>query len=201
MSAWGHSEIDDFLLEAGVNGLAAGREVGSRRDRANAILQFVFDHPSATTAENSLLSAFLAKQARGKDDDGVAASQAISKDETAAEGSAAAALSPRSSEERRSPDTVFVVHGQNETARNSVVSFLEAVGLRGIVLHEQPNMGRHLLTEFIDEAELITFAVVLMTDDDVGGLRGATLAPRARQNVILELGYFCLTLVNGESVP
>ena len=29
-----------------------------------------------------------------------------------------------------------------------------------------------------------------MTDDDVGGLKGADLAPRARQNVILELGYF-----------
>ena len=29
-----------------------------------------------------------------------------------------------------------------------------------------------------------------MTDDDVGGLNGSTLAPRARQNVILELGYF-----------
>ena len=51
-------------------------------------------------------------------------------------------------------------------------------------------MGRHLLTKFIEETELITFAVVLMTDDDVGGLRGAALAPRARQNVILELGYF-----------
>lgn len=29
-----------------------------------------------------------------------------------------------------------------------------------------------------------------MTDDDVGALKGAQLAPRARQNVILELGYF-----------
>ncbi len=29
-----------------------------------------------------------------------------------------------------------------------------------------------------------------MTDDDVGGLRGADSASRARQNVILELGYF-----------
>ena len=51
-------------------------------------------------------------------------------------------------------------------------------------------MGRHLLTKFIEEAELVTFAIVLMTDDDVGGRTAAHLAPRARQNVILELGYF-----------
>jgi predicted nucleotide-binding protein len=36
----------------------------------------------------------------------------------------------------------------------------------------------------------VTFAVVLMTDDDMGGVKGGSLAPRARQNVILELGYF-----------
>ena len=29
-----------------------------------------------------------------------------------------------------------------------------------------------------------------MTDDDVGSIKDGTLAPRARQNVILELGYF-----------
>jgi predicted nucleotide-binding protein len=51
-------------------------------------------------------------------------------------------------------------------------------------------MGRHLLTKFIEEAELIPFAVVLMTADDVGGANQSTLRPRARQNVILELGYF-----------
>lgn len=51
-------------------------------------------------------------------------------------------------------------------------------------------MGRHLLTKFIQEAELVTFAVVVMTDDDVGGVTKAQLAPRARQNVIIELGYF-----------
>jgi len=51
-------------------------------------------------------------------------------------------------------------------------------------------MGRHLLTKFIEEADLVTFPVVLMTDDDIGGLKGGKLAPRARQNVILDLGYF-----------
>ena len=55
-------------------------------------------------------------------------------------------------------------------------------------------MGRHLLTKFIEEAELVTFAVVVMTDDDLGGATAAELLPRARQNVILELGYFIARL-------
>jgi predicted nucleotide-binding protein len=85
---------------------------------------------------------------------------------------------------------VFVVHGQNKDARDQVAKYLRELGLDAIVLHEQPNMGRHLLTKFIQEAELVTFAVVLMTDDDEGCLKGAPAKPRARQNVILELGYF-----------
>jgi len=36
----------------------------------------------------------------------------------------------------------------------------------------------------------VGFAVVLLTPDDVGGVDRAELQPRARQNVILELGYF-----------
>ena len=34
------------------------------------------------------------------------------------------------------------------------------------------------------------FAIVLLTADDVGGLKGGEQKPRARQNVILELAYF-----------
>ena len=71
-------------------------------------------------------------------------------------------------------------------------------------------MGRHLLTKFIEEADLVTFAIVLMTDDDVGSLKGHELAPRARQNVILELGYFlshlgqervCALITSGLETP
>jgi len=95
-----------------------------------------------------------------------------------------------SARDSRHPNRVFVVHGRNEAARSAVVGHLRALGLEPIVLHDQPNMGRHLLTKFIQEAELVTFAVVVMTDDDVGGVTETELAPRARQNVILELGYF-----------
>ena len=36
----------------------------------------------------------------------------------------------------------------------------------------------------------VGFAVVLLTPDDEGCANGGTPAPRARQNVVLELGYF-----------
>jgi predicted nucleotide-binding protein len=177
ISEWSHTEIDDFLLEAGVKRLAAGRDIGGRRDRANAIVEFVLKNPTATTAENSLFSAFIAREATSPTQDSEGHSES-SRTVGARESS------------NRSPNRVFVVHGQNHSARSAIVSFLSSVGLDGIVLHDQPNMGRHLLTKFIEEAELVTFAIVLMTDDDVGALKGAELAPRARQNVILELGYF-----------
>lgn len=182
----GHSEIDEFLLEAGVEGLSAGREIGSRRDRANAIIEFAIQNPSALTAEHSLFSWFIINS--------VTVAHATTQTEeiipSRSDSSSLSVKQPPSRERSRSPNRVFIVHGQNEELRSATVNFLTSLGLEGVVLHEQPSMGRHLLTKFIDEAELTPFAIVLMTDDDMGGLKGGKLAPRARQNVILELGYF-----------
>ena len=158
------------------------------RARADAMLKFALENPFAVTAENSLFSLFLLKQARRASRAPVAAAPPA-KDVGGSEPSAHLSAATGDSD-GRSPNRVFVVHGRDEKARTAVVSFLESVGLEGIVLHDQPNMGRHLLTKFIDEAALVTFAVVLMTDDDVGSAKGGQLLPRARQNVILELGYF-----------
>jgi predicted nucleotide-binding protein len=171
-------------LEAGVGALNAGRELGGRKARADAIVRFALENPEAITAENSLFSHFLLGQMA-----------ADTKSKTGAEKGTPVSLSNVSppvplESGSRSPNRVFVVHGRNEQARDEVVSYLDRVGMEGIVLHDQPNMGRHLLTKFIGEAKLVTFAVVLMTDDDVGSAKGGTQAPRARQNVILELGYF-----------
>lgn len=170
-----------------MSSLDATRALGSRRDRANAIIEYALENPSATTAENSMFSAYIVRTVVSPTD----SSESLSE----SQGVETVVDEPRSSVENRAtddrtPNRVFIVHGQNEAARTEVLSTLIKVGLEGIVLHEQPNMGRHLLTKFIEEAELVTFAIVLMTDDDIGGRKGADLAPRARQNVILELGYF-----------
>ena len=85
---------------------------------------------------------------------------------------------------------VFVVHGHDNDAKNEIARFLSKVGLVEIILHERPNAGRNLLTKFQEEADGASFAVVLITPDDVGGPAGTEGKPRARQNVIFELGFF-----------
>ena len=186
ISEWSRTDLDDLLLEAGVADLSEACRKGSRRDRANAIVEFAIENPSAVTAENSLFSAYLVKQTSATEGE----AQEATPPPLASEAAPATGVALEADPASRSPNRVFVVHGQNNTVRTTVVSFLESIGLVGIVLHEQPNMGRHLLTKFIQEADLATFAVVLMTDDDAGSLKGEPPMPRARQNVILELGYF-----------
>lgn len=85
---------------------------------------------------------------------------------------------------------VFVVHGHDEEAKQSVARFLENLELEVIILHEQPNQGRTIIEKFEDYAD-VGFAVVLLTPDDMGAVRGEidNLRPRARQNVVLELGF------------
>lgn len=85
---------------------------------------------------------------------------------------------------------IFVVHGHNGEAKNEVARFLNKIELEEIILHERPNMGRHILTKFQEESEGAGFAVVIMTPDDQGSAIGGELKKRARQNVIFELGFF-----------
>jgi len=86
---------------------------------------------------------------------------------------------------------VFLVHGRDDAAKNEVALFLRTIGLEPIILHLRPNGGRHLLTKFTEESEGAGFAVVVMTPDDEGGVADSSvLHPRARQNVVFELGFF-----------
>lgn len=86
---------------------------------------------------------------------------------------------------------VFIVHGHDESAKQSVARFIERLGLRAVILHEQPNVGRTIIEKFEDHAE-VACAVVLLTPDDVGFSCDdpAAQRPRARQNVVFEFGLF-----------
>ncbi|MEX5508182.1 TIR domain-containing protein [Pseudomonas paralactis] len=84
---------------------------------------------------------------------------------------------------------VFVVHGHDEGARETVARFLMQLGFDPIILHEQANRGGTVM-EKIEKHGDVGFAVVLLTPDDEGCVKGGTPEPRARQNVLLELGYF-----------
>ena len=84
---------------------------------------------------------------------------------------------------------VFIVHGHDDGARETVARFLERIGLEAIILHEQANQGRTIIEKVVAHSD-VGFAVVLLTPDDEGCVKGGTPEPRARQNVLLELGYF-----------
>lgn len=86
---------------------------------------------------------------------------------------------------------VFIVHGHEEESKQSLARFLEKLEIEVVILHEQPNRGRTIIEKFEDYTE-VSFAVVLLTPDDLGAREDEQdhLQPRARQNVILELGFF-----------
>jgi len=87
---------------------------------------------------------------------------------------------------------VFVVHGHDNEMKQAVARSVERLGLEAVILHEKPNRGQTII-EKIERFSDVGFAVVLLSPDDTGYLTTAgpgAAQPRARQNVILELGYF-----------
>jgi len=93
---------------------------------------------------------------------------------------------------RTRTNKVFVVHGHDEASRESVARFLERLGLQAVILHEQATGGRTIVEKLEHYAD-VDFAVVMLAPDDIGGVKSSSpneLQSRARQNVILELGFF-----------
>lgn len=96
---------------------------------------------------------------------------------------------------------VFIVHGRDEEMKHHVARTLTQLHLVPVILHEQPNRGRTIIEKFVEEASDVGFAIVLFSPDDEGHRIGeAELVPRARQNVILELGFFFGKLGRGKIV-
>jgi predicted nucleotide-binding protein len=88
---------------------------------------------------------------------------------------------------------IFVVHGHDEGMKQEVARTLEKLDLKPIILHEQPNQGRTIIEKFESCSENISFAIVLISPDDLVYKKDKSPESamyRARQNVILELGYF-----------
>lgn len=95
--------------------------------------------------------------------------------------------------------SVFVVHGHDAAARELVCGALKSYGVEPIVLSQQLGPSQSLLQKFLAVSERANFAVVVVSPDDYGaslrqydtpGVAERALKFRARQNVILELGFF-----------
>lgn len=88
---------------------------------------------------------------------------------------------------------VFIVHGHDDVSKLELARLLDKLGLEPIILHEQANRGRTLIEKLEANALDIGYAFVLLTPDDEGTSTSSNdrhYRPRARQNVVLELGFF-----------
>lgn len=84
---------------------------------------------------------------------------------------------------------VFIVYGHDAYSRDALELVLRRLSLEPIVLQNIPSAGDTI----IEKLEVLTaadFACVLLTPDDEGHAMGqdSNKRPRARQNVVLELG-------------
>jgi CheY-like chemotaxis protein len=88
----------------------------------------------------------------------------------------------------------FIVHGHDDQTKLEVKNYLQnTLGLpEPIILHEEPSLGRTLIEKFEDLSATTELAFVLLTPDDrlASPSDGDAEKRRARQNVILELGFF-----------
>lgn len=114
-------------------------------------------------------------------------------------------------------EKVFIVHGRDDSKKLEVEKLIYKIGLTPIILSDQSNKGQTIIEKFENHTEQVDFAVILLTGDDEGALnrkyseKGDTrLQPRARQNVIFELGYFtallgrervCVLFESGVEIP
>jgi hypothetical protein len=91
-----------------------------------------------------------------------------------------------------SSNKIFIVHGHNDSARETCARLLEKLGLEPIILHEKPNSGRTIIEKFHDYSD-VGFAVVILTGDDKGGTKDAdfdSLKLRASITMLSRINYF-----------
>lgn len=85
---------------------------------------------------------------------------------------------------------IFIVHGHDGELKQSVARIIEKQGIEAIILSEQANQGRTIIEKFEDYSD-VDGAICLFTSDDIGKAKNDSADnPRARQNVVLETGYF-----------
>ena len=87
---------------------------------------------------------------------------------------------------------VFLTHGHDHAARDKIAVFLHELNLKPIIMQNEPNQGQTLIEKFERESDTV-YAIVIISPDDLGRAKAApadVVRPRARQNVVFELGFF-----------
>jgi predicted nucleotide-binding protein len=104
------------------------------------------------------------------------------------------------------PARIFISHGRSPDWRE-VQDYVEKdLNIPTLELAQEPSKGRTVLQKLNEESNKCSFAVVVMTGDDHLGIG----APRARENVMHEIGFFqakyglanvCLLHEEGTNIP
>lgn len=97
---------------------------------------------------------------------------------------------------------IFIVHGKDDLPKLELARLLQKLGFNPIILSEQADRGRTIIEKLEQETFDVGYAFVILTPDDIGmdkasyekllaqeKPQGTNSCCRARQNVILELGY------------
>jgi predicted nucleotide-binding protein len=104
------------------------------------------------------------------------------------------------------PRRIFISHGRSEDWREVQAHIEHDLRIPTLELAQEPSRGRTVLQKLTEESDRCAYAVVVMTGDD--NIPGD--APRARQNVLHEVGFFqgkfglpsvCLLYEEGTDIP
>jgi len=101
-------------------------------------------------------------------------------------------------EEKSQSAKIFLVHGHDRDARDQLELILLRLGLQPFILQNNDGGGNTII-EALEENihENTAFGIILLTPDDFGYSKAdgeADRQPRARQNVILEMGMVMASL-------
>lgn len=85
---------------------------------------------------------------------------------------------------------VFIVHGHDGEKKESVARLIEKQGIHPIILSDEVNSGTTII-EKIEKYDNVGAAICIFSPDDIGKSKKENVERnRARQNVVLETGYF-----------
>jgi hypothetical protein len=89
------------------------------------------------------------------------------------------------------PPKVFLIHGHDDANLLRLQRLLSTRWkIPPVVLREEAGRGRTLIEKFEQEAEEATFAIALLTPDDMVQMAERNYL-QPRPNVVFELGWFC----------
>src|SRR6266478_10187904 len=90
---------------------------------------------------------------------------------------------------------IFIVYGHDVEAREQLELLLRRMRLEPVILQNLPIAGQTIIEKLETNLD-VRYACVLLTPDDEGYPAGSPKdkKPRARQNVVLELGMFLVRL-------